>query len=55
MHDLVVFMSVMGGLSAFGILGLLYGPLIVAAFLTMTDLYRTHYRQELAKRFSRQG
>lgn len=55
MHDLVVFMSVMGGLSAFGVLGLLYGPLIVAAFLTMTDLYRTHYRQELAKRFSRQG
>jgi predicted PurR-regulated permease PerM len=48
MHDLLVFLSVLGGLVAFGILGLLYGPLLVAAFLTLTDLYREHYRMELA-------
>lgn len=50
MHDLVVFLSVLGGLSAFGVLGLLYGPLIATAFLTLTDLYKTHYRRALALR-----
>ena len=36
-----------GGLSLFGILGLLYGPLIAALFLTLTDLYLTEYKQRI--------
>jgi len=48
MHDLLVFLGVLGGISTFGIMGLLYGPLIVAAFLTLSELYFKVYRQQIA-------
>ncbi len=44
MHTLLVFLSIMGGLKLFGILGIIYGPLIVTAFLTLADIYRSSYR-----------
>jgi predicted PurR-regulated permease PerM len=50
-HEVMIFLSILGGLAAFGVLGLLYGPLIVAIFLTLTDLYMTHYRPQFARRF----
>ena len=34
MHTLLVFLSVIGGLNLFGILGIIYGPLVVTGFLT---------------------
>ena len=43
MHTLLVFLSVIGGLKVFGILGIIYGPLVTTAFLTLTDIYRTSY------------
>jgi predicted PurR-regulated permease PerM len=45
MHTLLVFLSIIGGLKLFGILGIIYGPLIVTAFLTLTDIYHTSYQQ----------
>lgn len=45
MHTLLVFFSIIGGLSVFGILGIIYGPLIVTAFLTLTDIYRSSYQK----------
>jgi predicted PurR-regulated permease PerM len=45
MHTLLVFISIMGGLKLFGILGIIYGPLIVTAFLTLTDIYHTSYQK----------
>ena len=51
MHDLLVFLSVLGGIAAFGIMGLLYGPLLVAAFLTLGELYNQVYHQKLAAFF----
>jgi len=45
MHTLLVFLSIIGGLQMFGILGIIFGPLIVTAFLTLTDIYLTSYRQ----------
>lgn len=45
MHTLVVFLSIIGGLKLFGILGIIYGPLIVTAFLTLTDIYRSNYQR----------
>jgi predicted PurR-regulated permease PerM len=42
-HTLLVFVAVLGGLKAFGILGIIYGPLVVTAFLTLTDIYRSSY------------
>jgi len=43
MHTMLVFLSIMGGLSLFGFLGIIYGPLIVSAFLTMTEIYLLNY------------
>jgi predicted PurR-regulated permease PerM len=45
MHPLLVFFAVLGGLRLFGILGIIYGPLIVTAFLTLAEIYRTNYQQ----------
>jgi len=44
MHTLLVFISIVGGLKLFGILGIIYGPLVVTAFLTLTDIYHTSYQ-----------
>jgi len=44
MHPLIVFLSIIGGLQVFGILGIIYGPLITTAFLTLTDIYYTNYQ-----------
>jgi predicted PurR-regulated permease PerM len=35
----------MGGLKVFGILGIIYGPLIITAFLTLTDIYHVNYQR----------
>lgn len=43
MHTLLVFLSLMGGLTVYGVLGIIYGPLIVTAFLTLSDLYLERY------------
>lgn len=45
MHTLMVFLSIIGGLKVFGILGIIYGPLIATAFLTLTDIYHVSYQQ----------
>jgi len=44
MHTLVVFLSIMGGLNLFGLLGIIYGPLIATSFLTLADIYNSNYR-----------
>lgn len=43
MHTLLVFLSIIGGLSVYGVLGIIYGPLIVTAFLTLSDIYLKRY------------
>ena len=45
MHTLVVFLSIIGGLKIFGILGIIYGPLIATAFLTLTNIYHASYQK----------
>jgi predicted PurR-regulated permease PerM len=47
MHTLLVFLSIIGGLKLFGILGIIYGPLVVTAFLTLSDIYQSSYRRNL--------
>lgn len=44
MHTLVVFLAIIGGLRLFGILGIIYGPLIATAFLTLTEIYHASYQ-----------
>ena len=43
MHTLLVFLAILGGLNVFGFMGIIYGPLIVTAFLTLADIYLTSY------------
>ncbi len=47
MHTLLVFLSIIGGLKLFGILGIIYGPLVVTAFLTLTEIYKSSYQRIL--------
>lgn len=43
MHGAVVFFALLGGLAAFGTVGLLIGPLSVALFIAMLRIYRRDY------------
>ncbi len=43
MHTLLVFLAIIGGLSVYGVLGIIYGPLIITAFLTLSDIYLKKY------------
>ena len=45
LHPLMVFLSVIGGLKLFGILGIIYGPLFITAFLTLTSIYHSNYKR----------
>lgn len=38
-HPLLLFFSVLGGIQAFGMIGLVGGPLIVTLFLTLVEIY----------------
>lgn len=41
LHNLLVFFSVLGGIIAFGFLGLFLGPLILGLFLSVIEVYQT--------------
>ncbi len=47
MHTLLVFLSIIGGLKLFGMLGIIYGPLVVTAFLTLNDIYQQSYQKQV--------
>jgi predicted PurR-regulated permease PerM len=49
MHTLLVFLSIIGGLSVYGVLGIIYGPLIVTAFLTLTEIYLAKYDEHVQR------
>lgn len=52
MHDLLVFFSTLGGLSVFGIMGFIVGPIIAALFLTILKIYNEEFKSQLDKRTS---
>jgi predicted PurR-regulated permease PerM len=47
MHTLLVFLSILGGMMVYGILGIIYGPLTITAFLTLSELYLKKYDYQL--------
>lgn len=47
MHNLIVLVSSIGGLSAFGVMGFIVGPVIAAAFVSIIDIYNTEFREYL--------
>ncbi len=48
MHTLLVLLAILGGLAVYGILGIIYGPLIVTAFLTLSDIYLKNYEGHIS-------
>ncbi len=48
MHPLMLFFSIMGGISLFGLLGVVLGPLVAAVFVTVLDIldFRLHPADE---------
>jgi predicted PurR-regulated permease PerM len=52
MNNLLVFLSLLGGIMGFGMPGLIYGPLIMTLFLTLVQLYQTRYQQHIARRLA---
>lgn len=49
MHTLLVFFSIMGGISYFGMIGIILGPITVALGLTFIKLYKSEFQKELLK------
>ncbi|MFQ5604174.1 MAG: AI-2E family transporter [bacterium] len=47
MHDLMIFFSTLGGISVFGIMGFIIGPVIAAFFLTILDIYSIEFKSTL--------
>ena len=46
MNDLLVFVAIFGGIEAFGILGVILGPIAVALLLSLLRIYQRDYRPE---------
>ncbi len=50
MHGAIIFFALLGGLSVFGAIGLLLGPLIVAFFLAVVRIYERDYGRPSGRR-----
>ncbi|MDK2956482.1 MAG: hypothetical protein PWQ57_1978 [Desulfovibrionales bacterium] len=44
---LVIFLSILGGMTVFGAIGILYGPLILSFVIVMLEIYGEEYRDAL--------
>ncbi len=49
LHPVLVFLGVIGGLQLFGLLGFLLGPVIMAVFMELLDIYRSDLKMYLEK------
>ncbi|HON12252.1 MAG TPA: AI-2E family transporter [Chitinispirillaceae bacterium] len=47
MHDVIILISTIGGLSIFGITGFIIGPIIASFFLTALDIYKEEFCEDL--------
>jgi predicted PurR-regulated permease PerM len=44
LHPVLVLLSVLGGIQVFGLLGFLIGPIVMAIFVALIDMYRTDFK-----------
>ncbi len=42
-HPMITIFSVLGGITLFGIMGIIYGPVLVVMYITLTEIYKTKY------------
>lgn len=47
MHDLMVLFSTLGGISVYGIMGFIIGPVIAALFIALLEIYSMEYKDSL--------
>jgi predicted PurR-regulated permease PerM len=47
MHDLMIFLGTLGGITLFGVIGIIIGPIIAALFVTIWDIYGEVFRDFL--------
>ena len=47
LHPVLVLLAVIGGIQFFGLLGFLIGPILMAIFVAMVDMYRTDFKTYL--------
>jgi predicted PurR-regulated permease PerM len=45
-HPLLLAFAILGGIKAFGVLGFIYGPLIVVFFVSIMEVYKEKYKDE---------
>jgi len=50
MHTMLVFFSIMGGIAYFGVLGMVFGPIIVALGMTLLEVYKIEVRASQSPR-----
>ena len=48
LHPVLVLLAVIGGIQFFGILGFLIGPIIMAVFVAMIDMYREEFKDYIS-------
>ena len=49
MHALLVLLAILGGISLFGVLGIIFGPLIISLFFTLYTMYQKEYCDDRLK------
>jgi len=47
MHELLIFFGILGGISLFGIVGFIIGPIMAALFITVWDIYGETFKEYL--------
>jgi predicted PurR-regulated permease PerM len=50
MHEVLILISTLGGISMFGIIGFIIGPVVAALFVTVWDIYGETFREQLTGR-----
>jgi predicted PurR-regulated permease PerM len=50
LHPVLVLLSIIGGIQFFGILGFLIGPIIMAIFVSMVEMYREEFTDYLVEK-----
>ena len=49
LHPILVFLSTIGGIALFGLIGILLGPVIIVFFISLLDIYQIEFKDELKK------
>lgn len=49
MHSLLVFFSTIGGMSVYGIIGFVIGPIVMALAIAMWDIFATEFKKDIER------